>query len=75
MNLAVTENLEIALGNSAPVRLTPTEAFNLAELLVRGGIRHAMLDESAKILFEKGVSPAIESDRSSESFNRAVHNG
>ena len=49
-------------------QLTPSEAFDLAEKLLRGRIRHVMLDDSAKVLlkgeeggvaFEHDTHPAV----------------
>ena len=53
MQIAINDDLQLAFpGGATEVQLTPSEAFDLAETLVRGGIRHAMLDESAKVLLE-----------------------
>lgn len=44
--VAVSETLELTLPpGAAHVRLTPGEAFDLAEELVRRGIRRAMTEE------------------------------
>ena len=53
MQIAIKDDLQLAFaGSASPVQLTRSEAFDLAEKLVRGGIRHAMLDESATVLLE-----------------------
>lgn len=51
MNLNVSDQLEIALPpGAASVRLTPSEALDLAETLVRCSIRRAMEEEAAEVL-------------------------
>lgn len=47
MNVAVNENLELILPpGRESVILTPGEAFDLAEDLIRRGIRRAMVEET-----------------------------
>ena len=59
MQIAINDDLQLASPVGATeVQLRPSEAFDLAEKLVRGGIRHAMLDESAKVLLEGEESGA-----------------
>lgn len=43
------DTLALTAPGFSPLRLTPGEAFELAEQLVRAGIRVAMLDESEKL--------------------------
>ena len=50
--IQVLDDLSIVANRCVVARLEPSEAFDLAEQLVRSGIRRAMLDESAKVLFE-----------------------
>ncbi len=69
MQIAINDDLQLAFsGGATEVQLTPSEAVDLAEKLVWGGIRYAMLDESAKVLlkgaeggvaFERDTHPAV----------------
>ena len=58
MNIALNEHLELKLPpGAASVILTPGEAFDLAEDLVRRGIRRAMIEEAGSVLLEEEGAP------------------
>ncbi len=45
--LSLTEDLALRIG-AAEVRLRPTDGFRIAEALIRGSTRAAMLEEAAE---------------------------
>lgn len=49
MNIHVTETLDVTVPGAPPVHLAPSQAFELAERLVRTGIRVAMLEEAGAV--------------------------